>query len=334
MPDARWRRGLENAWYRGARWLYVLRPLEYLFLSLAAFRRSLYRFGVLPTQCFQTPVVIVGNLALGGTGKTPFVLALVQALSERGIRAGVVARGYGANVGTGPRIVSTDSAVELVGDEALMLVRRTGCPCVVHPSRKLAVRHLLASFDVDIVLSDDGLQHYALGRELEIVLYDTQRGFGNGRCLPAGPLREPLSRLAQVDYVLGRGFDRDKADFVLAAGALVNLASGERVKPLDFAAGDARRGKVMAIAGIANPGQFSKTLRDLGIAHDLNVFSDHHAYTAEDFSGLTYRTVIMTEKDAIKCRSLAGPQAWYLELYASVPGDVLEHIAGLAMRQG
>ena len=196
------REALVRAWYDGAWWLWLLRPPEALFRLLAASRRHLYRSGLLPVYRAPVPVVVVGNITVGGTGKTPVVIALVESLQRRDIRVGVVSRGHGGRPTGSPCWVDAGSDAGQCGDEPLLIHRRTGCPCVVAPRRADAVRSLLARAAVDIVISDDGLQHYALARDLEIAVVDDQRGIGNGFCLPAGPLREPVQRLKTVDYVL------------------------------------------------------------------------------------------------------------------------------------
>ena len=196
---------LVTAWYQGAWWLYFLRPLEFFFRCVVALRKALYHTGFVKQFTPSKPVVVVGNITVGGTGKTPIVLALIEYLQSEGIRPGLVSRGYGASRSIFPHSVSQCSTAEDCGDEALLIYQRTSCPCVVSPLRVEAVRQLLSDFDVDVILSDDGLQHYALARHMEIAVLDEKRRIGNGFCLPAGPLREPASRLKNVDYVLYRG---------------------------------------------------------------------------------------------------------------------------------
>jgi tetraacyldisaccharide 4'-kinase len=319
------RAALVDAWYRGAWWLVLLRPLEWAYRAAVWLRRKLYAGGILRQRPSGVPVVVVGNLCVGGTGKTPVVIALVEALADRGIRAGVVGRGYGGKPGMEPVEVTRDADVSVVGDEALMIVQRTGCPCVIHPDRARAVAALLRGADVDLVISDDGLQHYAMARDLEIVMYDAALAFGNGRCLPAGPLREPLSRLQAADFVLARGFDPQSADVVLSAGDAVNLHTGQRAAPGEIAAG----GPVRAVAGIASPQQFADTLRSLGLECELHAFPDHHAYTSADIASLGEGPVIMTEKDAVKLRGLLGGDAWYLPLEAALPEALIARVAAL-----
>lgn len=312
------RRALERAWYSGAWWLWLLRPLEMVFRSVAVLRRQLYQRRLLGRYRPERPVIIVGNITVGGTGKTPVVVALVEALRERGIAAGVVSRGYGATAGQFPHTVNDASTAEDCGDEPLLIYRRARCPCVVAPSRASAVRVLLQEFKVDVVISDDGLQHYALARDLEIAVLDARAGVGNGFCLPAGPLREPASRLQSVDFVLYRGSADPASGVRYEQDSLVNLVTGERRPVSPEAVGRS----IYAVAGIGQPLHFFDALAEQGFRVDSYAFSDHYRYTAADFSALQDRPIIMTEKDAVKCRDLAGDNAWYLEISARLPPEV------------
>ena len=318
--------GIVGAWYNSAWWLWLLRPLELLFRLAAFVRRSLYRLGLLSVYRSEKPVVVVGNITVGGTGKTPVVIALVEALQAAGLRPGVVSRGYGATGGQFPLRVSASSSAADCGDEPLLIFRRTGCPCVVSPSRPDAVRALLAGPPVDVVISDDGLQHYALARDMEIAVIDARRGTGNGFCLPAGPLREPRSRLETVDFVLYRGGDDPLAGVPYELDALVNMATGER----RTLAAEAFPGPVHAVAGIGQPEQFFHSLRAVGLDIEPHVFPDHHAYSAADLSPLDDRPIIMTEKDAVKCAAITGMQTWYLQISARLPDDVVRAVVSLA----
>jgi tetraacyldisaccharide 4'-kinase len=317
---------LVRAWYRGAWWLYLLRPAELLFRCIAAIRRASYRSGLLNTYRAPVPVVIVGNITVGGTGKTPVVVALVQSLQQHGVRVGVISRGYGAKRLRAPYRVEADSTAAHCGDEPLLIYRRTHCPCVVAPSRAAAARALLTQEEVDILISDDGLQHYALQRDMEIALLDGERGTGNGFCLPAGPLREPAGRLHTVDIVLYRNGPDPEQSMHYTPGALVNLASGERrsADPAVLAQ------EVHAVAGLAQPEQFFESLIRQGFSVSEHSFADHYNYTAADFSGLQDKPIIMTEKDAVKCRGIAGDNAWYLSIDAQLPAAVTSAVVALA----
>ncbi len=317
---------LESAWYRGAWWLWLLRPVELCFRLVAAARRGLYRLGLLPVYRAPVPVIVVGNITVGGTGKTPVVIALVDYLQERGIRVGVVSRGYGGAARAAPDWVDSSSDAGRCGDEPLLIHRRTGCPCVVAPSRADAVRALLARASVDIILSDDGLQHYALARDMEIALLDEKHRTGNGFCLPAGPLREPLNRLQSADHVLYRGSPDPETGVQYAAQCLINLRSGEQRPVTPAALGAA----VFAVAGIGQPGQFFESLQGYGFEIQPAVFPDHHRYSPGDLDQLVGRPIIMTEKDAVKCSGLAGDDAWYLKINAQLPQSVTTAAAALA----
>jgi tetraacyldisaccharide 4'-kinase len=317
---------LVKAWYRGDPWLYLLRPLEVVFRCVVALRASLYRLGLLNTYRADVPVVVVGNITVGGTGKTPVVIALVQSLQQQGVRVGVISRGYGASGLASPRRVEAGSTAQQCGDEALLIHRRTACPCVVAPSRAAAAQALLARESVDLLISDDGLQHYALERDMEIALLDNERGTGNGFCLPAGPLREPVKRLQSVDYVLYRnGTDPEQAVHY-TADALINLTTGEqRVAEPALLSGD-----IHAVAGLGQPAQFFDRLRRLGFDPVDHHFPDHHCYTGADFAGMAGKPIIMTEKDAVKCAGLAGNDAWYLKISAQLPQAVTRAVIALA----
>ncbi len=319
---------LEAAWYGRAWWLWLLRPVECLFRLLAGSRRQLYRRGILKTYRAPIPVVVIGNITVGGTGKTPVVIALVEALQARGLRPGVVSRGYGAEPGAFPRHVSADSTPAFTGDEPLLIHQRTTAPCVVGPDRVATVRALLNRYAVDLVISDDGLQHYGMGRDLEVALLDAQRNIGNGFCLPAGPLREPVKRLESVDFVLQRNGTQLATAFTYEPRDWVNITSGER-RELGSFAGTA----VTALAGIGQPAQFFTMLGSLGIQAAERVFPDHHRYCAADFVDLQPGPILMTEKDAVKCRALAGDNAWFLRIDAHLPAGLVDVVARLATGQ-
>jgi tetraacyldisaccharide 4'-kinase len=301
-----------------------------LFRSFVAVRRGLYLYGVLPGYNPPKPLVVVGNITVGGTGKTPVVLALVEYLQSQGIRPGLVSRGYGASRAAFPYTVGEHSTAQDCGDEALLIYRRTGCPCVVAPSRPAAVRQLIEEFEVDIVLSDDGLQHYAMGRDMEIAVLDQARGIGNGFCLPAGPLREPVGRLHGVDQLLYRGSDDPAQGVRYRAVGLVNLVNGEE-RP---AGAEALQSDVYGVAGIGQPEQFFDSLKARGFSVEPHSFADHHFYRTEDFVGLTDKPIIMTEKDAVKCRGLAGDNAWYLKIDAEIPQSLQQSVAALVQSAG
>ncbi|WP_152224550.1 tetraacyldisaccharide 4'-kinase [Pseudomonas sp. SCB32] len=306
---------LLDAWYKGHPALALLKPLELLYRRVAQGRRRDFLSGVKPAYRAPVPIIVVGNVTVGGTGKTPMILWLIEHCRALGLKVGVVSRGYGAKPPQTPWRVRAEQAAAEAGDEPLMIVRRSGVPLMIDPDRSSAVRALLAEEPLDLILCDDGLQHYRLARDLELVLIDAARGLGNGRCLPAGPLREPAERLGEVDAVLHNGAPSDPPgafSFVLRPSALVNLASGERRGVEHFPAGQA----LHALAGIGNPQRFFATLEALNWRPIPHPFPDHAAYTAEQLRFTPALPLVMTEKDAVKCRSFAAPDWWYLAVEA------------------
>lgn len=323
-PLTRLSLALQTAWRRNSPWLLLLLPLSALNRCVLLLRRQAFRRGWRAVYRAPVPVVVVGNITVGGTGKTPVVIALARALQGRGIRVGIVSRGYGAQPGEFPRRVTPDSGWRDSGDEPLMAARQTGCPVVIAPRRADAVRALLAWQPVDMVLSDDGLQHLALARDLEIVLLDATFGVGNGRVLPAGPLREPPARLAHCDWILQRDSGDPLRHFHYRVDALVQLQTG-----VERSADHLAPGPVHAVAGIANPEAFFDSLRRLGMQIAGHAFPDHHAFVQADFRGLGEGPVIMTEKDAVKCGSFAGPDFWFLRIAAELPDALVTRVASL-----
>ena len=306
---------LLHAWYQGHPALHLLRPLEWLYRAVVRRRRAAFLAGEGAIYRAPVPVIVVGNITLGGTGKTPLILWLIEHCRARGLRVGVVSRGYGAQPPHYPWRVEAAQAASEAGDEPLLIVQRTGVPLMIDPDRAAAVRVLLAQERLDLILCDDGLQHYRLARDLELVVIDAARGLGNRHCLPAGPLREPLERLASVDACLRNGAAEDSAEgfgYVLRPSALVSLSSGERVGLAHFPAGQA----VHALAGIGNPQRFFSTLEALNWRPIAHAFADHARYEAADLQFEPALPLLMTEKDAVKCRAFAPPGSWYLAVDA------------------
>lgn len=306
---------LLNAWYQGHPALIILRPLEWLYRWLTGRRRAAFVAGRREIYRAPVPVVVVGNITVGGTGKTPMILYLIEHCRARGIRVGVVSRGYGAQPPSFPWRVRAEHSAEQAGDEPLLIVQRSSVPLMIDPDRSRAVRALLAQEPLDLILSDDGLQHYCLARDLELVLIDAARGLGNKRCLPAGPLREPPERLSSVDAVLYNGSANDPAGgygFVLHPSALVNLCSAARVSTQHFPAAQ----QLHALAGIGNPQRFFTTLEQLNWRPITHAFADHANYSAAALQFAPPLPLVMTEKDAVKCRSFAQPDWWYLAVDA------------------
>lgn len=295
---------IERIWYQGSKGYgvyYLLLPLSALFVCISALRRLLFRVGLLKAHKLAVPVIVVGNISVGGTGKTPFTLALCKLLLQQGFTPGIISRGYGADI-KAPRLVAANSNAAEVGDEPLMLHQQSSCPVVVCPDRVSAARFLLAHTPCDIIISDDGLQHYRLARDLEIILLDGSRGLGNGQLLPAGPLREGPWRLKTADMVVANSQMLPQAD------GLMQLEPG-KAKALH---GDAELAPcaVSLVAAIGNPARFARSAEQAGFTiNSEHYFADHHQFTQADFTAIR-GPVLMTEKDAVKCRPFAGTD-WF-----------------------
>jgi tetraacyldisaccharide 4'-kinase len=294
----------------------LLWPVSLLFWLISTVRRHVYRLGLRPVYRASVPVIVVGNITVGGSGKTPLILALVEALRQAGFTPGVVSRGYGGDT-TYPARVDNHSSPAAVGDEPLLIALRTGAPVVVDPIRAQAVRYLLQNQLCDVILADDGLQHYPLARDIEICVVDARRGFGNARLLPMGPLREPYRRLYSVDYIVVHGGAGNiypgEVPMSLQADAWQNLRPGSARMP------PAPGSRIHAVAGIGHPPRFFAMLREQGFDVVEHAFADHHAYTAADLAFGDGLAVVMTEKDAVKCRGLVGDNTWYVPVTAVLP---------------
>lgn len=313
---------IERAWYHKALWLYALWPLHWLFTKLAARRRKLLSA---KASSWPVPVVVVGNISVGGTGKTPLLIALVAHLQNQGINPGVVSRGYGSKSEDFPVNVTADTAVEESGDEALLIARHCGCPVVIDPDRVAAITCLLDQHSVDVVLCDDGLQHYAMARDIELIVVDGERQFGNGLCLPAGPLREPLSRLGEADLVIVNGTKAIATEVraTLLSNGVSCLSSVEKqsswqpvqekkkteyrdsaqgfemtIEPDCFINVLSRErrpyggapfkmgSRLQAVSGLGNPERFYSVLDELPHQVSRYSFRDHHWFRKEDFDAL------------------------------------------------
>jgi tetraacyldisaccharide 4'-kinase len=308
----------EKGWYRQHHYTWLFWPCSLLYLLVAKLRRLAYQRGWFSSVAVGKPVIIVGNISVGGTGKTPFTLWLCRYLTEQGFKPGIVSRGYGARVTEPIRVTASHLAKE-VGDEPLLLAQKSHCPVVVCPDRVAAAHYLLASTDCDIVISDDGLQHYGLRRDLELVLIDGQRGLGNQQLLPAGPLREPVSRLQTVDAVIVNSGDFSVAEYG------VKLQHQMQLKPVAPKALDGQSQwlgeAVTIVAAIGNPQRFVSTVEQSGITIKNTVFfRDHYAFDEQTLADLT-GPVLMTEKDAVKCRSFARANWFYLPVEAELSDD-------------
>jgi len=295
-------------WYSEEKSLsyYLLIPVSWLFCLTVWLRRLLYRTGILGRYRVQVPVIIVGNITAGGSGKTPLVIWLARFLKDSGYRPGIVSRGYGGEAKSWPQQVRGDSDYVAVGDEAVMIAARAECPMAVGPNRTQVVESLLKHHDIDVVLSDDGLQHYALRRDIEIAVVNGERRFGNGYCLPAGPLREKPARLDEVDIIVVNG-EGERREHVMRVSNLfaVNMQTAKTRKLTEFPVP-----LVHAVAGVGHPGRFFDSLRASGLDILTHEFPDHHRYTESDVEFGDDLPVLMTEKDAVKCVRFTSQQLW------------------------
>jgi tetraacyldisaccharide 4'-kinase len=332
---------IQQHWYGAPGWLRMLAPLEWTYRTIAASRRWAFLHGVRRSEKIAVPVIVVGNISVGGTGKTPIVVALCAALKQAGYRPGIISRGYGAEPPHTPYAVTAHSKSLDAGDEPLLLALATDCPVVIAPDRVAAANYLLAENDCDVIVSDDGLQHYRLQRDFEIAVVDGRRGLGNGHCLPVGPLREDASRLDCVDAVLVNLAPGETTElraqyhaFHLQPRAFVALDDGREIAPASWVQGAhgfqiGGHLRVHAVAGIGNPGRFFTTLRALGLDVIEHPFPDHHPFSAADLTFGDTLPVVMTEKDAVKCIGLArNAHCWYLAVDAMLPDSLLHAVIG------
>lgn len=291
-----------------------LLPLSWLFNACVATRSWLYRTKIIKTQRFPVPVVVVGNITVGGTGKTPFVIQLAKLLQSQGYHPGIVSRGVGGKKQLKPRWVKPDDPANEVGDEAILLSHHTGCSVVICLDRVAAVRDLLQHSHCNIVIADDGLQHYRLGRDLEIAMVDGVRRLGNHRLLPAGPLREPIKRLNEVDFVIMNGDSDSEFSLTFEPNQLVSLKNNQKKMSLSVFPYK----KIHAVAGIGHPERFFNVLRKAGFEVITHTFPDHHLYTSKEFDFQDAYPIIMTEKDAVKCKAFANEHYWFLSITAKM----------------
>ncbi len=343
---------LQAYWYRDRLHplLLPLLPLSAAFGLLTRLRRWSYRRGLTKTRCFTLPVIVVGNISVGGTGKTPLVLALAKALKEQGRNPGVALRGVGGKKLTRPTWVRADSNPFEVGDEAVLIATNTSCPVAACVDRPAAVEALQQA-GCDVVLCDDGLQHYRLARQVEIAVIDGSRYFGNGRLLPAGPLREPLTRLREVDFIVVNEPEKT-ARF---AGLATLPFAGENRQPFamrlktetfravhqtsESRARDSFHGqRAHAVAGIGNPSRFFELLTRLGVDLMPHRFPDHHPYQSSDLDFSDTLPILMTEKDAIKCKALPFAEAakarqWFLRVEMELSPEFKQALADKLKRE-
>lgn len=315
---------LQNHWYRLTPLHTILYPVSLVFRAVVSLRRALYQNASLPSERLLVPVVVIGNISVGGTGKTPLTLALAQQLVEKGSFPVIVSRGYKGSARQ-PQQVFPDSKADAVGDEPLLMAIRNICPVWVGKDRVAAARAAIHSYPrCDIVLCDDGLQHYRLQRDFEIAVVDGTLGYGNGLLLPAGPLREPPSRLLEMDAIVVNGGTAHEGKFAMQLTGEVfhNLVEPE----ITATASELQSDGIHAVAGIGNPQRFFSHLESLGIRFTPHAFPDHHAYHAGELSFGDCSAILLTEKDAVKCISFADARYWVLRVEARIDPALSELI--------
>ncbi|NVJ51499.1 MAG: tetraacyldisaccharide 4'-kinase [Gammaproteobacteria bacterium] len=300
----------EHFWYRRSFWRFLLWPLHLLLYVLVFARRLAYRLKIFSSYKSALPVIVVGNISVGGTGKTPFILWLADYFQQQGLTVAIVSRGYGAHSDQYPLIVTEQTLASECGDEPKLLANASGAVVVVDPNRVRAIKMIEQTLTVDIIIADDGLQHYAMARDLEICLIDGYRQFGNGLLLPFGPLREPTSRLASCDVIM-QNSGEPKLPFMMTMEPLFlqNLATGERLSL------DERKWpfeQYSAICGLANPVKFERTLAEFKEPAEFKAFADHYPFSATDLANYNDQPLVMTEKDAVKCSTFARKNWWFL----------------------
>ena len=318
--------------YNKPTWQWLLLPFSLLYFCIVTIRKWLYKLGIFSTYKSHIPTIIVGNISVGGNGKTPIVLALIDLFIAQGKKPAVLSRGYGGSLETFPHHVGERDAASEIGDEPAMIYARHKTPIIIDPIRRRGIQFIESHLAVDVVICDDGLQHYALGRDLELCVMD-ERGIGNGFMLPMGPLREPAARLEHIDLLMLNGEKKPAClqntqspviDFRLKPMRFVNLLSRE-VLEIEQAQAGFQQNKIAALAGIGNPNRFFDTLSNIGLALDRTFeFADHYAYSAKDLP--QDQIVLMTEKDAIKCSEFAHENCWYLQVDAELPASFASFI--------
>jgi tetraacyldisaccharide 4'-kinase len=321
---------LQQQWQVYTLWHSLLIPVSWVFAAISQIRKYLYKLGLLQAYRLSVPVIVVGNINVGGTGKTPLVIWLAEQLQRLGYKPGIISRGYGGNAQSVQQVFA-HSSPQQVGDEPVLIANRTTCPVFVGADRVAVGQALLSRYsECNIIISDDGLQHYRLRRDVEIVVFDSVKGFGNGALLPAGPLRESVARLVEVDAVVSNGklklaggqplfAEISPVEMQLASVAFYNLIDSQQT----CAAKDFSGLNVLAIAGIGNPERFFQQLRQLGLSFKSKAYADHYAYTAADLAASNADIIVMTEKDAVKCQSFAQANCWVLPVTAVIDDALL-----------
>lgn len=308
-------RFFDSMWYGQRPVALLFIPLTWLFSGVVWLRSFMLEKGWLASTRLNVPVIIVGNITVGGTGKTPVVIWVAELLKSAGYTPGVISRGYGGIASSWPQQVRADSDSRVVGDEAKILARRTGCPVAVGPVRAQSAQALIDHHGCDVIISDDGLQHYALQRDIEIAVVDGERRFGNGYLLPAGPLREPVGRLKNVDFIICNGLANANEYALKIEGneAIKLLDESQRCELESFSETPCH-----AIAGLGNPARFFSHLKKFNISFKSHIFPDHFKYAEKDINFDDDKPVLMTEKDAVKCTFIANEKHWYVPIKAQM----------------
>lgn len=319
---------LNTIWYEKRIISYSLLPFAWLYQLIIAIRRFTYQKKIFKSTKFPLPIIVIGNITVGGTGKTPLVIYLANWLKQQGYRPGIVSRGYGGKAQQYPAKVTPQCKPNEVGDEPILIAKRTQCPVYVAPDRVAAVAKLLQENNCNVIISDDGLQHYALARDVEIAVIDGDRRLGNGWCLPAGPLREPDKRLTEVDFIICNGQAQiNEYPMQLIAQDFYQVCNIKNKQTLEYF----KNKTIHAVAGIGNPTRFFNSLRQLGLTIIEHPFPDHYLFEVDDFKFAGNDIIVMTEKDAVKCQVFANENYWFLPVNASVTaeftGKLLEKIA-------
>jgi len=314
---------IQKSWYNKEGLTTVLLPFSWLFCLLVQIRRLLYRLRIFRTTQLNVPVIIVGNITVGGTGKTPLVIELANLLKKHNYRPGIISRGYGGKARTWPQQVRWDGDPTMVGDEAILIARRTRCPMAVGPDRVASATALLKYTDCNIIISDDGLQHYTLGRDIEIAVIDGIRRYGNEKCLPAGPLREPIKRLEQVNFKVTNGV-AGPDEFAMTYKAEKLCRADDPAVTLELSS--LKNQTVHAIAGIGNPQRFFNDLKLSGLDIIEHAFPDHYPFKKEDLDFGEIQPIVITEKDAVKCQRFYLHNVWYQPIKAKLDNQFTEQL--------
>lgn len=314
---------INDIWYGKSLLSLILVPFSWLYKIIIFIRQLIYKSGILPVNQVGVPVIVVGNITVGGTGKTPLVIWIANFLKQNGYNPGIVSRGYGGKASHWPQQVRTDSDPVMVGDEPVLIAKRTGCPVAASPDRYSAATGLVEHKQCNIIISDDGLQHYALGRNIEIAVIDSLRRFGNNHCLPAGPLREPVSRLKSVDMIVSNGLPvKGEHQMEYTVNSLISVKN----ENISCEITALQNKKIHAVAGIAHPEKFFNMLKKHGLKIIEHPFADHYIFKPADIKFDDDLAVVMTEKDAVKCCKFADENYWYLPINVEMSNTFIHRL--------